>query len=183
MSETLERYVLPPDVQKRLDELRDLSDKAEAGDKEARRELKQAVRESAPEVIARASDVARSAQHMLIGTVAAGSSLRELALSGRLDMMREEIAGAKPTPLETLLTEQIVSCWLWLQLLDAFISGQFQYPMPDGSKRVAMSYLLKMVKLQESASRRFLSVIRTLAQVRKTQASTPALHLTQINVR
>jgi hypothetical protein len=122
---TLERYQLPADVQERLDELRDLSEKAEAGDKDARRQLKQAVRESAPEVIARASDVSRRAQHMLIETAAGGSELAQYALSGRLDVMREEIAGDNPTPLEVLLTEQVVSGWLWLTLLDALNSAQF----------------------------------------------------------
>jgi hypothetical protein len=36
--------------------------------------------------------------------------------------------------------------------------------------------------LQESAGRRYLAAIKTLAQVRKLQAGTPAVHLTQINV-
>jgi hypothetical protein len=49
---------------------------------------------------------------MLITTVAGGDPLTEYALSGRLDMLREEIAGEEPTPLEVLLTEQVVSCWM-----------------------------------------------------------------------
>jgi hypothetical protein len=76
-------------------------------------------------VIARASGVSRRAQHMLIETASGGSELTQYALSRRLDVMREEIAGDNPTPLEVLLTEQVVSCWLWLTLLDALNSGQF----------------------------------------------------------
>jgi hypothetical protein len=60
-AETLERYRLPADARERLDELRELSERAAAGDAGAKKELKRAVRESSPEVIARASDVGRQA--------------------------------------------------------------------------------------------------------------------------
>ena len=181
---TLERYQLPADVQQRLDELRELSKKAEDGDQSARKELKRAVRESAPAVIARAADVSRKAQHMLIQTAAGGDPLIGLALSGRLDMMREEIAGEDATPLEVLLTEQVVSCWLWLTLLDALNSGQFRRKMPEGAKRAEPSYLRHMVKLQDGAHRRFLSSAQALARVRKLQANTPGIQVnTQINVQ
>jgi hypothetical protein len=178
----LERYQLPADVQERLTELEELSDKAEAGDKAARRDLKQKLRASSPAVIARASDVSRRAQHMLIETAAGGSELTQYALSGRLDVMREEIAGDDPTPLEVLLTEQVVSSWLWLSLLDALNSGQFRR---DSGKalRVGPSYLRHMVGIQDSAHRRFISSIQALARVRKLQAGTPGIQYnTQINV-
>jgi hypothetical protein len=179
---TLERYQLPADVQDRLDELEDLSRKAEAGDKDARRQLKRAVRESAPAVITRASDVSRRAQHMLIETASGGSLLTQYALSGRLDVMREEIAGANPTPLEVLLTEQVVSCWLWLTVLDALNSAQF-WRGADKAARVSPSYLRHIVKIQESAHRRFISSIQALARVRKLQANTPGITVnTQINL-
>ena len=183
-AKALEKHQLAPDVQERLNELRDLSEKAGGGDKEARRELKQRLQESSPAVVARASDVSRRAQHMLIGTVAAGNPLTELALSGRLDMLREEIAGEEPTPLEVLLTEQVVSCWLWLQLLDALMSAQYLTKLPDGVKRSPPSYIRHMLKVEESAHRRFLASIQTLARVRKLQANTPGIQVnTQINLR
>ena len=40
-------------AQQRIRELRALSDKAEAGDGDAKKELRRALRESAPEVVAR----------------------------------------------------------------------------------------------------------------------------------
>ena len=183
MPESLERYRLPAEVQERLEELEELSEKAEEGDKEALRELKRAVRESAPAVIARASDVSRRAQHMLIETASGGSKLTQYALSGRLDVMREEIAGDNPTPLEVLLTEQVVSAWLWLTLLDALNSGQF-WKGADKAVRVSPSYLRHMVRIQESAHRRFISSIQALARVRKLQAGTPGIQFnTRINLR
>lgn len=179
----LKKHQLPPDVLKRLEALRELSDRAENGDKGARRELKELLRESAPEVVARASDVGRRAQHMLVGLIAAREPLMEYALSGRLDLMREDIVGDNPTSLEVLLTEQIVSCWLWIEVFDALMSAQFQRNLPEGTKRPSPSYLLKMLKIQESAHRRFLSSVQTLARVRKLQTNTPAVQVnTQINL-
>jgi hypothetical protein len=54
---------LPAQTKERLAQLRDLSVKAEDGDKDARKELKELLRESSPEVIVRASDVGRRAAH------------------------------------------------------------------------------------------------------------------------
>ncbi len=84
----------------RLAELRALSEKAEAGDKEARKELRLMVRASSPEVIGRASDVGRTAGRTLAHTAAGGDPLTEEALYAKLDTMRAEIAGEDPTPLE-----------------------------------------------------------------------------------
>ena len=50
---------LSEEARRRLGELQALADEAEAGDKQARRKLMVAVRESSPEVIARASDFRR----------------------------------------------------------------------------------------------------------------------------
>ena len=179
-TKTLERYRLPADVKERLDELRELSEKAEAGDVGAKKELKRAVRESSPAVIARASDIGRKAQHALIGTAAGGDPLTEYALSGRLDMMREEIAGEDPTPLEVLLTERVVACWMLVELFEVLMAAQLAL---DGKHRVSMSLLKHMTKWQESANGRYLSSIRELARVRKLQRNTPSLQVnTQINV-
>jgi hypothetical protein len=95
---TLERYQLPAEVQERLEVLRKLSKKAEAGDEDARKELKQAVRESSPAVIARASDVGRKAQHLLIQSASGGDLLIEYALSGRLDASERRSSARTPRP-------------------------------------------------------------------------------------
>ena len=183
MPGVLERYQLPADVQERLDELRDLSKKAEGGDKEARRELKQKLRESSPAVIARASDVGRKAQHLLIETASGGDPLISYALSGRLDMMREEIAGEKPTPLEVLLTERVVACWLLVELFDALMAAQLWKKTPS-EKRVTPAALKYYLCWQESANRRFLAAVRTFARVRKLQSTTPGVQVnTQINLQ
>lgn len=115
-------------------------------------------------VVARASDIGRRAQHLLIDTASAGDPLTQDALSRPLDMMREEIAGENPTPLEVLLTERVVSCWMLVELFDVLMAGQL---WRDTEKRVAPSYLKHMIRWQESATRRYLAAIKGLVQVRK----------------
>ena len=183
MPGTLEGYQLPAEVRERLEELRELSRKAEAGDEDAGRELKRAVRESAPEVIARASDVGRRAQHLLIETASGGELLTRYALSGRLDVvMRQEIAGETPSPLEVLLTERVVACWMLVQLFDALMAGQLWKRTPS-EKRVGERTLRHYLRWQDLANKHFLAAVQALARVRKLQANTPGVQYnTQINV-
>lgn len=169
-AKTLERYQLPAEVKGRLEKLRELSERAEAGEADAKKELKRAVRESSPAVIARASDIGRTAQHVLIGTASGGDPLTKYALSGRLDMMREEVSGPDPTPLEVLLTERVVACWLLVETFEVLMTAQLAL---EGKHRVPLSYLKHVLKWQESANHRYLSSIRELARVRKLQSNTP----------
>jgi hypothetical protein len=171
---------LSDEARRRLGELQTLADKAEAGDNEARRKLMVAVRESSPEVIARASDFRRGAQRLLIQTISAGSPLKEEALKVRLSHMRAEVAGANPTPLEVLLTERVVASWLLVEILEAFVSLQLTRGVGE---RVPPSYLFQLAKLLESVQRRYLASIQALARVRKLQSNTPGIQVnTQVNV-
>jgi hypothetical protein len=171
---------LSDEARRRLGELQTLADKAEAGDKGARRKLMVAVRESSPEVIARASDFRRGAERLLIQTISAGSPLKEEALEVRLSHMRAEVAGTNPTPLEVLLTERVVASWLLVEILEALVSLQLTRGV---GKRVSPSYLLQLAKLLENVQRRYLSSIQALARVRKLQSNTPGIQVnTQVNV-
>jgi hypothetical protein len=181
----LERYQLPVDVQESLEELRALSRKAEGGGAEgaeARKELRRKLLEASPAVISRASDIGRKSQHLLIETASGGDPLTEYALSGRLDMMRDEIAGENPTPLEILLTERVVSCWLLVELFEALMASQLWKETPD-EKRVTERVLRYYLRWQESANARFLAAVRELARVRKLEATAPPVQVnTQVNI-
>jgi len=173
---------LPKDVKDRLGELRTISERAEDGDKSARKDLRKALRESAPEVISRASDIGRRGQRVLINTVAANDPLTEEALVARLELMRAEVAGPDSSPLEVLLTERICSLWLLIEVLEWLVSAQLSGDLPR-EQRSPMSFLQHVFKWQESVNRRFLSAIRELARVRKLQKNTPAVQFnTQINL-
>ncbi len=170
------------ETRKRLEELRAVSDKAEAGDREARRELRRLVRSSSPEVIGRAADIGRRAGRVLALTAAGGDPLVEEALYAKLDAMRMEIAGENPTPLEVLLTERVVSLWMLTTLLEVLIASQYRRSVSNEDKRSSPSYIIQQSRILESATRRYLAAIRELARVRKLQAGTPVQVNAQVNV-
>src|SRR5215207_6909075 len=173
---------LRKDLKDRLVELRTLSKRVEDGDKSARKELRKALRESAPGVISRASNISRRGQWALIKTVAANDPLTEEALVARLDLMHAEVAGPDPSPLEVLLTERICSLWILIEALEMLVSAQLSGELPR-EHRTRMSFLRDILKWQESASRRYLATIKTLAQVRKLQSNVPGIQYnTQINL-
>ena len=105
-------------------ELRDLSESAEGGDEEARKELRRLVRSSSPVVVGRASDSGRTGGRMAARTAAGGDPLLEEALFARLDALRREIAGENPTPLEVLLTERVVACWMLVELFEVLTAAR-----------------------------------------------------------
>ncbi len=171
--------LLADDTQERITELRALSERAEGGDKAARRELRRAVRESAPEVVARCSDIARTYRRFLAKTASGKDPLVEEAFVRRAELLAAEVAGENASPLEVLLAERIASLWALTELQEALMSAYYG----GNAKNVPPSSIVQMAKLQESTNRRFLAAIKTLAQVRKLQAGTPAaVFNTQINL-
>jgi len=172
---------LSEEAKERLAKLEELSDRAADGDKKARGELRRLLRESGPEVISEASEIARIGQSALIKTAACGDTLAEEALIIRLDTMRSEIAGPDPSPLEILLTEKIVSVWMLTELLELLLSAQLT-ELPK-SQRMQHSFLKFYLGWQEQANRRLLTAIRELARLRKLQNNTPSVQFnTQINL-
>jgi hypothetical protein len=87
-------------ARERIRELQDLSRKVEDGGGDARKELRRAVRESSPEVIARCSNIARTYRGFLAQTASGKDPLVEEAFVRRAEMLALEIAGEQPTPLE-----------------------------------------------------------------------------------
>ncbi len=174
---------LSEEARARIAELRAVSEKAEAGDKEARKELRRLVRASSPEVIGRVSDIGRRAGRILAHTAAGGDPFTEEALYAKLDAMRVEIAGENPTPLEVLLTERVVSLWIFTALLEVLVSAQYQKRLGDGAKRISPSYIIQQSRILDSATRRYLAAMRELARVRKLRAGAPPVQVnTQVNV-
>ncbi len=165
----------------KLSELRALSARAEGGDKEARKELRRVLRESSPDVVARASDFGRWGQGILAETISANEPLQKEAILRRLDFMRAEVAGENPTPLEVLLTERVVSSWLLVEVLETLMNAQLK--RDSGLKRPPVSYLKFIIGWLESAHRRYLASIRELARVRKLQSNVPGIQYnTQVNL-
>ena len=173
---------LSEDTKVRLSELKAVSEEAEAGDRNARKRLRQLVRSSSPQVIAEASDFVGRAERMLANTISAGQPLMQEAIQERMRQMRSEIAGENPTPLERLLAERVVAGWLLVEVLEGLISAQY-HRNAGKSACVPPGYILQMSRILESATRRYLAAIRELVRVRKLQAGAPPVQVnTQVNV-
>jgi hypothetical protein len=151
-------------TRKRIRELQELADKAEGGDDGARLELRRRLREESPEVVAGCSDSARSYRRLLAERSSGGNPLRKEAISERAGRMALELAGENPTPLEVLLSERVASLWVLVELQEALLAAWYYK-----AKATSPTFVLQMARLQESAHRRYLAAIKTLAQVQKLQ--------------
>jgi hypothetical protein len=107
-------------------------------------------------------------QRKLIDKLAGKNLAFREAVSRKLELLRAELADPKPTPLERLLVERILSCWLHLHYL-ALI-----YAERDGLGWELGGYYQRSI---DRAHKRYLSAIRTLAVVRKL-----ALPVLQVNI-
>jgi hypothetical protein len=114
-------------------------------------------------------NLSRMAEQALI-RAATGENLsfRE-ALIRKLDLLRDELGGPSPTPLERLLVDRVVACWLQLHHADLLLAQQ-----AEGMTLVQGDY---HQRTRDRAHRRYLSAIRTLAIVRKL-----ALPVLQVNI-
>jgi hypothetical protein len=98
------------------------------------------------------------------------------------------VAGEEPTPLEVLLAERVVACWLLVELLEVNWSARINPESAKAIKRsggeVPASFVRELMKMQESTHRRYLSAVEALARVRRLQATTPpAVQVnTQVNL-
>jgi hypothetical protein len=95
-------------------------------------------------------------------------SFRE-ALIRKLDLLRDELAGPAPAPLERLLVDRIVACWLQLHIGDLFLAQK------EGTLKVAQAEYHE--RTRDRAQQRYLAAIKTLALVRKL-----ALPVLQVNI-
>ena len=153
-----------------LNELRTLVAQAREGDEEAPRLIRRALEETPDSAQILSNIVATRAERTLIKKLCGGGLLLGEALTQQLQTMREEIAGHDASPLDQLLAERVVACWLALQQSEAACVANLGRP--------ATSQGEYHERRLDRLHRRYLAAIRTLAQVRKLLKPTVA----QINV-
>ena len=139
------------------DELLALTDRAQKGDKTALPALRQLLKNPAM-VDPLGGDLAKQAQLTHIDKFSGQNLLLKESLTRKLDLMREELAGPNVTPLERLLVERIVACWLHLHHLEMV------YACKESMSLALGSYYQRSIS---SAQKRYLAAIKTLALVRK----------------
>jgi len=139
------------------DELLALTDRAQKGDKTALPALRQLLKNPAM-VDPLGGDLAKQAQLTHIDKFSGQNLLLKESLTRKLDLMGEELAGPNVTPLERLLVERIVACWLHLHHLEMV------YACKESMSLALGSYYQRSIS---SAQKRYLAAIKTLALVRK----------------
>jgi hypothetical protein len=114
-------------------------------------------------------DLARQAELSLLNA-AAGENLafREAALC-KMELMRADLAGPASTPLERLLVERIIACWLQLHYADIRLA--------QSEAKLTMAQVEYQEERRDRAHKRYLSAIKTLVTVRKL-----ALPVVQVNI-
>ncbi len=93
---------------------------------------------------------------------------REAALK-KLELLRAELLGDGPTPVERVLVERVVACWLQVQ--DAELRAA------QGQKDATFKLLDFHQRRMDATNRRFLAAVRTFALVRKL-----AVPVLQVNI-
>jgi hypothetical protein len=142
------------------DELQDLIRRAAEGDERALPVVRECLRR--PGALEAYGDMSRTAQRKLIQRFTGKDLVNREALLARLELLRKELAGPTPTPLERLLAERIVACLLHLEYLDLNYSCQVE----KGNMTEMKIHLLYECCLSR-AHHRTLAAIRALALVRR----------------
>lgn len=156
-----------PAAPKKKDELEALTDRAQKGDKTALPALRELLKDPAL-VNAWGGDLAQQAQMALIHKFTGQNLLFQETLPRKLGLMRDELAGPSPTPLERLLVERIVTCWLHLHHLEVIYGNK---------ESMTLSLGIYYERCISSAQKRYLAAIKTLAVVRKL-----AVPVLQVNI-
>ena len=129
-----------------------------------------------PELWQTVGDLAYQAQAALIERASGTNLLLREALGRQLEAMRHELSGPAPTPLERLLVDRIVLCWLRLSIAEVL---EAQAP-PDRSPRQAEWSQTQI----DRAQKRFVEASKAWAQVRRLLSPAVQVNIApqQVNV-
>src|SRR5262249_60099078 len=156
------------DALAKADDLETLVRRAEKGDKTALPDLREVLKDPAA-VDLLGGNLAGQAEASLIRNAAGDNLAAREALTRKLELLRAELAGPAPPPLERLLVERVATCWLQLHLADIRLAQQ--------EREMTLAQGEYHQRSRDRAHKRYLSAIRTLALVRKL-----ALPVLQVNI-
>ncbi len=161
------------------EEIRAMFEGAQEGDEDAAHALFQRLEGVPTETIISLlgmGDAARHAQSAFVSRLSGRNLLVKEMTQRKLQALRDELAGAASTPLETLLIERIALCWLQLHYYETILAQTL------GELSIAQSE--SQQKRIDKAHARYLASIKTLAQVRKLQLPSVQVNIgeKQVNV-
>ncbi len=113
-------------------------------------------------------NLASYAQGLFVKSLSGEDLCVREAIQAKLAAMRKELLGESPTPVERLLVERVVACWLQVQDADIRYAGA-----KDLNIKQADYHQRRM----DATHRRYLAALKALALVRKL--AVPAL---QVNI-
>lgn len=129
-----------------------------------------------PRLWQRLGDLATQAQSALIDVIAQRHPIARAALNRRLATLRTDLTGPDPAPLETLLIDRIIACWLQLHHADQEYAQRYE--------RLSLKQIDYYQRRQSRAQQRYLDAIRALMQYRRIGQPTIQVNLAeqQINI-
>lgn len=139
--------------------LRNVLERAQDGDESVLPALRRALKEE-PKISNIFVDLAGSLESSIVSNMAGDDLMLRECLPRNLKEMRKDLTGENPSPLEKLLVERVVICWLQLQHFEMIYAQNL-----SKSQTLAQSDFQQ--KRIDRVHRRYLSAIKTLAQIRK----------------
>jgi hypothetical protein len=139
-------------------------ERAEQGDESVLGELRAAL-DANPWVWERYGDLGKQSQAAWLQLIAGKNLMLQESTRRKAEQLRAELAGPGPSPLEQLLVERTVSCWLQVHYSDA------AYAQLKGNSPAQHTAALRR---QNSAQQRYLQAVKALATVRKLLRPAPA---------
>jgi hypothetical protein len=142
------------------EDLEDAIGRAQDGDKSALPVIREHLA-TRPDTYWEMVDYARVVQNGQIKAyTGSGLYVREV-MDEVVDRLRADLAGENPSPLERLLVERIISCYLHVNFAES------EYSDSIGGNGTRMEVAEYMQKRLDHAHRRYLQAVKTLAQIRK----------------
>ncbi len=139
------------------DEVARLLERARNGDATVLPQLRRLLDES-PEMWQSYGDLAAQARASWVQLAAGQNLLLDECLTRKAAELQKELAGETPSPLEQLLVDRVVVCWLQVSFYDSLVAQTREYTPAK----------LRMLQQQhDGAQRRYLTAMKTLATVRK----------------
>jgi hypothetical protein len=159
VSEISQQSEMSPERRRELiEELRDHIIRAQEGDEEAIANMEASL-EQIPSIARRFGNLNLLVEQGFVERASGNNPVKQKSLNITLREMREELAGPNPSPLEKLGVERVVSCWLQLH----YAEHLYERNLPKLVLTEDDYYPKRLDRLH----RRYLSAMRSLAQVRK----------------
>ncbi len=130
--------------------------RAEAGDEEAAKLIREGMQ---PASLAKLCDLVSNTERSLIDRIAGERNpLARDSIRAQLAVLKADVGGPDPSPLERLLVDRIGTCWLEVQFFTMLFAQ---------STEISIDQADALQRRIDAAHRRYLSAIRTLGQLRR----------------